>query len=147
MFGIACSPRCVKWCSQCWLITNGKLCRAAEIIFPRRCVPDMFVTSYSVTYCLYIPEKPGFFFIIVQFMVSANSRIRFGLQIMFVCLYITASHYHHCANLSEDIENASQIYFVECVSKIKHIFCYPLYNTWGVSVYPFPLCPMWWLRG
>ena len=29
---------------------------------------------------------------------SANSLIRFGLQIVFVCLYITPSHYHHCAN-------------------------------------------------
>ena len=29
---------------------------------------------------------------------SANSWIRFGLQIVFVCLYITPSHYHHCAN-------------------------------------------------
>ena len=35
---------------------------------------------------------------IVQFMMSANSRIRFVLQIVFVCLYITPSHYHHCAN-------------------------------------------------
>ena len=33
-----------------------------------------------------------------------NSRIRFGLQIVFVCLYITLSHYHQCAKLSEDIE-------------------------------------------
>ena len=31
-------------------------------------------------------------------MMSANSRIRFGLQIVFVCLYITRSHYHHCTN-------------------------------------------------
>ena len=44
------------------------------------------------------------FIIIVQFMMSWNSRIRFGLQIVFVCLYIASSHYHHCANLSEDIE-------------------------------------------
>ena len=44
------------------------------------------------------------FIIIVQFIMSANSRIRFGLQIVFVCLYITLSHYNHCANLSEDIE-------------------------------------------
>ena len=44
------------------------------------------------------------FIIIVQFMISANSRMRFGLQIVFVCLYITPSHYHHCANLSEDTE-------------------------------------------
>ena len=28
----------------------------------------------------------------------ANSRIRFGLQIVLVCLYNTSSHYHHCAN-------------------------------------------------
>ena len=31
-------------------------------------------------------------------MMSANSRMRFGLQIVFVCLHITPSHYHHCAN-------------------------------------------------
>ena len=62
----------------------------------------MSVTSHSVTDCIYIP---GFcFIIIVQLMMSANSRIRFGLQIVFVCLYITPSHYHHCANLSEDIQ-------------------------------------------
>ena len=35
---------------------------------------------------------------IVQPMLSANIRIRFGLQIVFVCLYITPSHYTHCAN-------------------------------------------------
>ena len=65
-------------------------------IFFCGCVPEMFVTSYSVIYCIYIPGKPGI--CIVQFMMSANSRIRFGLQIVFVCLYITPSHYHHCAN-------------------------------------------------
>ena len=43
------------------------------------------------------------FIISVQFMMSAKNAIRFGLQIVFVCLYITQSHYHHCANLSEDI--------------------------------------------
>ena len=36
---------------------------------------------------------------IMQVMMSANSRIRFSLQIVFVCLHITPSHYHHCANL------------------------------------------------
>ena len=28
----------------------------------RGCVPEMFVTSYSVTYCIYIPGKAGFCF-------------------------------------------------------------------------------------
>ena len=44
-------------------------------------------------------ENREFVFIsVVQFKRSANSRIRFGLQIAFVCLYITPSHYRHCAN-------------------------------------------------
>ena len=44
------------------------------------------------------------FIIIVQFMMSANGRIRFGLKIVFAYLYITLSHYYHCTNLSEDVE-------------------------------------------
>ena len=75
------------------------------IIFFGGCVPEMFAASYSVAYCIYIPGNRDFVFIvIVQFMMSANSRIRFGLLIVFVCLYITPSHYHHCTNVTEDIE-------------------------------------------
>ena len=59
----------------------------------------MFVTSYFVTHRIYIYRETGFVFIgIVHFMVSSNNRIRFGLQIVFVCLYSTSSHCHHCAN-------------------------------------------------
>ena len=57
-------------------------------------------------------------------MMSTNGRIRFALPIVLVCLYSTPSHYHHCAKLSEYIEIIrclSDIYFFECVSKIKHI--------------------------
>ena len=32
------------------------------IIFFRGCVPEMFVTSYSVTYCIYVPGKPAICF-------------------------------------------------------------------------------------
>ena len=32
------------------------------IIFFRVCAPEMFVTSYSVTYCIYVPGKPGICF-------------------------------------------------------------------------------------
>ena len=43
-------------------------------------------------------ENREFVFIsIVQFWMNANSRIRFGLHMVFVCLYITPSH-HHCEN-------------------------------------------------
>ena len=52
------------------------------IIFFRGSVPEMFVTSYSVTYCIYMTKKTWFaFIIIVQLMMGANSRIRFDLQI------------------------------------------------------------------
>ena len=29
----------------------------------RGCVLEMFVTSYSVTYCIYVPGKPGIYFV------------------------------------------------------------------------------------
>ena len=62
------------------------------------------------------------FIIIVQFMMSANSRIRFPLQIVLVCLYSTPSHYHHCTKLSEDIELIKCLSDIFCrVCKIKHI--------------------------
>ena len=53
------------------------------------------------------------FIIIVQLMMSSNSRIRFGSQILF-SLYITPSHYHHCASLSEDTE------LIKCLPEV---FC------------------------
>ena len=36
--------------------------------------------------------------IVVQLVMSLNNQMRFGLQIVFVCLHITASRYHQCAN-------------------------------------------------
>ena len=66
-------------------------------------------------YLLHIPfekQHECVFIMTVQFMMSANNRIRFGLKIVFVSLYITPYHYHHCANLSEDIE------LIKCLSDI-----------------------------
>ena len=115
----------------------------------RGCVSEVFVTSYSVTYCIYIPGNREFVFIIfVQFMMSANSQIRIDLKIVFVYLYITPSNYHHCASFSEDIE------LIKCLSDIVCRVCEwdkayflscPLQNTWVCvfSVDPFSL---WWLR-
>ena len=85
------------------------------------------------------------FIIIVQFMMNANSRIRFGLQIVFVCLYIAPSHYHHCANLSEDIELIKCLSDIFCRVWVRCFLSYPLYIIWHCvfSVYPFP---SWLLR-
>ena len=52
----------------------------------------------SLTVYTFRENREFVFISTVQFMMSANSRIRFGLQIVFVCLYITPSHYHNCAN-------------------------------------------------
>ena len=84
-------------------------------------------------------EKQEFvFIIIVQFMMSANSRIRFVLKIVFVCFYITPSHYHHCANLSEDIE------LIKCLSdifrrvcKVRHIRSVIHYTIRGAVCFQF----------
>ena len=100
----------------------------------------MFVTSYSVTYCICIPGKPGIcFHFFVQFMMSANNRIRFVLKIVFVCLYITPSHYHHCANLSEDFELIKHLSDIFCrgVSKIRHILSVIHYTIRGAVCFQF----------
>ena len=59
-------------------------------------------------------ENRDFLIIIIpQFTMNANSPIRFGLHVEFLCLYITPSHYHRCANLPEDIE--LKIFFVRYI--------------------------------
>ena len=71
------------------------------------------------------------FIIIVQFMMSANIRIRFGLQIVLVCLYSTPSHYPHCANLSEGFE------LIKCLSDI---FCRVCKIKYNLSVIHYTIC-------
>ena len=72
-------------------------------IFPWLCAWDICYLLSLIAYTF--RENREFVFIfIVQFMMSANSRTRFALQIVLVCLYSTPSHYHHCAKLSADIE-------------------------------------------
>ena len=84
-------------------------------IFPWLCAWDAcYIIFCHLLHILSEKKRVFVFIIIVQFMMSANIQIRFGLQIVFICLYITPSHYHHCANLSEDIE------LIKCLSDI---FC------------------------
>ena len=80
--------------------------------------------------------------ITVQFMMNANSRIRFGLEIVFVCLYITPSDYHHCANLTEYIELIKCLSDILCrVCKIKHIFPVIRYTMHGTVSFQFTHFP------
>ena len=93
--------------------------------------------SLSLIACTFRENREFVFIIIVQFMMSANRRIRFALQIVLVCLYGTPSHYHHCAKLSDEIELIkclSDIFFRVCVrlNMFSQLSIYnPLYNMWG----------------
>ena len=60
-----------------------------SVVVCLRCLLHHILSLIACTFW----EKRDFVFI------SASSQIRFGLQIVFYCLYITPSHYHHCANL------------------------------------------------
>ena len=67
----------------------------------RVCVPEMFVTSYSVTYCIYIPGGPGFCF---HYYCADYDECKYMDTFWLadrVRLFVhnTPSHYYHCANL------------------------------------------------
>ena len=108
----------------------------------------MFVTSYSVTYCIYVLEKPGICF---HYHCAVYDECKYSDTFWLADrtpLYSTLSHYHYCANLSEGIEliNACQIYFVECVSKIKHILSVIHYTITETKMSSFWLNFHHWLH-
>ena len=105
-------------------------------IFPWSCSWKVFLHHILSLIAFTFRENRDFVFIIIaQYLMSANSRIRFGLQIVLVCLYdtpphgtaqfmgcvigrihygrmvvfcyrhFTVSHYHHYARLLTGIEN------------------------------------------
>ena len=90
--------------TACHIITNF----VHIYIMCLRCLLHHILSLIAYTF------REFFFIIILQLMMSANSQIRFGLQIVFVCLHLTPYHNHHCANLSEDIK------LIKCLSDI---FC------------------------
>ena len=81
------------------------------------------------------------FIIIIQFMMSANIQIRFGLQIVPVCLYSTSSHYHHCANLSEGIKliNKMPVRYIFSSVRVRLSIFSPLSIIQYVGLYVFSL--------
>ena len=59
-----------------------------------------------------------------------------------VSLYITPSHYHHCANLSEDIELIKCLSDIFCrVCKIRHILSVIHYTIRGAVCFQFTHFP------
>ena len=64
-------------------------------IFPWLCAWDVC----CLIFCRLLHIHSGkTLFSLVLFVMSVNIRIHFRLQIVLVCLYLTPSHYQHCAN-------------------------------------------------
>ena len=115
------------------------------IIFFRGCVPEMFVISYSVPCCIYVPGKRSICFHYYCAVYDGVQIVgyRFGSQIVFACLCSTPSHYHHCANLSEDIELIKCLSDVFCrVCEVKHILSVIHYTLCGAVLTHFS-CDDW----
>ena len=98
------------WCNWldfywCWI----KFCLSLSLSLSLSLCHNLSLIAYT-----FRENREFVFIIIVQFMMSANIQIRFGLQIILICLCSTPSHYHHCANLSEGTE------LIKCLSDI---FC------------------------
>ena len=83
-------------------------------IFPWLCAWGVCYIDLILSLIAYTFRENREFVSLLVFMMSANSRIRFGLQIVSVCLYITPSNYHHCADLFEDIELIKRLLDIFC---------------------------------
>ena len=95
------------------------------IIFFRCCVPKIFVTSYSVTYCICVKY------------CTVNDECKYSDTFWLADrtrLYSTPSSCHHCANLSEGIGLIKCLSDIFCrVCKLKlNLSRYALYNMWAV---------------
>ena len=62
--------------------------------------------------------------------------------LLFACLYITPSHYHRCANLSEDIEPMRYLSDILCRVRLSIFSQLSIIRYVGLCVLiePFPLC-------
>ena len=79
--------------------------------------------------------------------MGTNNWLHYGLAVVFVCLHITLSHYHHYADFSEGIEhkNTCQIYSGEHVPKIKSILSiifWTIYTAVCFQLTNFPFYPI-----
>ena len=93
----------------------------------------------SLIVCTFRENREFVFIIIVQFMMSANIRLRFGLHIVLVCLHSTPSHYHHRANLSEGIELIKSLSYILSSVWLRLSIFSPLSIIQYVGLYVFSL--------
>ena len=108
------------------------------VICFRGCVSEMVVLSYSVIYYIYIPGPLGPCF---HYWCSVYGICKWSdILVVFVCLRITPSHYHHYADFSDGIwttKMLSQVYAAEYVSKIKTILSIIFCSIYGAVCLQF----------
>ena len=109
------------------------------IIFFHGYVPEMFLTSYSVTYCIYIPGKPGIclhYYCAVYdeckysdtFWLAVRTRllVQYTISLSSLCKFIWG-HWSY--------KMLVRYILVECVIKIKHILSVIHYTICGAVQY------------
>ena len=103
----------------------------------------MVVLPYSVFYYIYISGTLGHCFNYLcsvywwSVYVFANDRIHYGLQVVFVCLQITPSHYHHYADSSEGIE------LIKCLPRLRLFSQLSFIQYMGLCVFSLPIRMSW----
>ena len=110
------------------------------IIFFHGYVPEMFVTSYSVNFCIYVPRKPGICF---HYYCAVDDECKFlntfwlaDRTRLFVQYTISLSS---LCKLILTYECLSDIFCRVC--KIKHIFSVIYYTVCGAVSFPFTHFP------
>ena len=120
--------------------SNRKYPPFSLLSYFRACVPEMFVTSYSVTYCIYVPGKLGICFhhycavydeckYSDTFWLADRTRlfVQYTVSLSSLCTLIWR-HWTY---------KTPQIYFVECVSNIKHILSVIHFTIYGAVCFQF----------
>ena len=123
------------------IIKSGVSIFPIVIIFFRGCVPEMFVSSYSVNYCIYVPGKPGICFhhycavydeckYSDTFWLADRTRlfVQYTISLSSLCKLIWR-HWTYKIPV--------RYIFVECVSKIKHILSVIHYIICGAVCFQF----------
>ena len=117
-------------------------------IFPG-CVPEMFITSYDVTHCIWVPEKTGICFHYYcavydeckysdTFWLADRTRlfVQYTISLSSLCKFIWR-HWTY---------KMPVIYFVDCVSKIGQILSVIHYTICGAVCFHFYPFLLWSLR-
>ena len=111
----------------------------------RGCVPEMFVAPYSVTYCIYIPGKPGVCF---HYYCAVYDDLK---ELDMFCLADRIRLFvHNSISLSSlcklfwrqwTDKMPVRYIFVESVSEIKHILSVIHYTIYGTVCFQFTHLP------